>query len=178
MQSGNKLLKVSIISGVIVLALVIVLLVLLFGKEEEVVIERITAPEVAFSYNEAEDYGVAMEYSYNLEEALSDYSVSGYYGVMDRVSAFFKTHYPEHNTLALVKNSFNKAGDEGKEKYSLGLVTDLGTIVWLEVDGNDYSSKESEIRLYNFDKELVYQDNIKWGEMEKMDANNSEEGNV
>ena len=63
MQSGNKLINISIISGAIVLVLVIVLLSLLLGKQEEVVIERIAPPETEFSYDPEGDYGAPLNIS-------------------------------------------------------------------------------------------------------------------
>ena len=80
----------------------------------------------------------------------------------------------------MVKDSYKKTENDAKTKISMGMVSNLGAIVWLELDETNYTSSETKLRLSNDAREVVYEATINWSEMEKIDGGDEplEEENV
>ena len=155
-------------------------LVSLLMREDTEVVREIVAPTEEFVYDASEEYGEPLQFSSSLEAVFDDFYISSYFEILYRISAFFATNYQEHKSFSLVKDSYKKTENDAETKISVGMVSNLGSIVWLELDGTDYTSNETKLRLSNSSRETIYETVINWSKMEKMDGGDEflEEDNV
>lgn len=179
MRFGNKIYYVIIGAGIVTLILGGTLISLLLRGDAEVV-RDIVAPTEEFVYDTDEEYGEPLQLSSSLEAAFDDFYISSYHEILYRISAFFAINYPEHTSFSMVKDSYKKTENDAKTKISMGMVSNLGAIVWLELDETNYTSSETKLRLSNDAREVIYEATINWSEMEKIDGGGEplEEENV
>lgn len=154
-------------AGVVVLVLAIVLISLLM-RGDEASAPEITVPETEFSYNPGEEYGEYLSFSTEAENELF-YTLSdrAREEIIKRISAWFAINYPEYNTFGLVKDSYKKEESEAKNKVSARLVSDIGTVVGLEITDekeDDFVTKTT-VRILTSSGEEAYKTEINWEEI-------------
>lgn len=175
MQSGNKAKNIAIVAGGLILILGGVLIAFLINGGEELP-QELKAPEKEFVYDDGEDYGRPLEYSSALLDAFhSDDSWFDYSVILNRISAFFAINYPEYTSFGLVKDSYKRLGDGESEEIEVKMVSNLGTIVKLEIKGIVEGSEETKVVLSNSIGEKVYETTVVWSEIEQMDGSEQEE---
>ena len=96
-----------------------------------------------------------------------EFSERAYEEITRRISAWFAINYPKYDSFALVKDSYKKQETETKEKRSMKLVSNFGTIIGLELidDIKDNYTTKTTIRILTVGGEEAYKTEIKWEEI-------------
>lgn len=154
-------------AGVVVLILAVVLISLLL-RGDEASAPEITVPESEFVFNPEEEYGEYLSFSTEAEnELFFEMSERAREEIIRRISAWFAINYPEYDNFALVKDSYKKTESDEEIKVSAKLVSNLGTLVGLEmIDAmEDWSATKTTIRILTSSGEEAYKTEINWEEI-------------
>lgn len=154
-------------AGVVVLILAVVLASLLL-RGDEASAPEIAVPESEFVFNSEEEYGEYLSFSTEVEnELFSEMSERAREEIIKRISAWFAINYPEYDTFALVKDSYKKTESDEEVKVSAKLVSNLGTLVGLEMIDTmeDWSATKTAIRILTSSGEEAYKTEINWEEI-------------
>lgn len=154
-------------AGVVVLILAGFLIFLLL-RGDEASAPEIAVPESEFVFNSEEEYGEYLSFSTEVEnELFSEMSERAREEIVKRISAWFAINYPEYDTFALVKDSYKKTESDKEIKVSAKLVSNLGTIVGVEMidDIEDFATMKTTVRILTSLGEEAYKAEIKWEEI-------------